>query len=504
MGICIALLCIAHPAIARIELAHVFGDHMVLQADMPIEVWGAGAPGEAIAVTLGKATRSTVANAKGQWLVSFAPRAASREAIQIQVQGSNAIRVKNVLVGEVWLAAGQSNMAWPLSRVENAQSEIEQSDQPELRLYHFAGSAPTGARAYSPEELSRLAPEDFLSGDWKPCSPETAASFSAVAYFFGKRLHQELQVPIGILCPPIGGTPTEAWIRRDALVESQQLSTLVKGPWLENQGLCEWCRERAKVNLDWGVVDRSKLLGDDLGPYHPYQPGYMWQAGIAPLRRLRLRGVIWYQGESNAESANLVAQHRPLLETLVTDWRTQFRHPSMPFLFVQLPGLNRPHWPAFRQSQLECSESIENADMVVTIDLGHPTNVHPPDKQPIGNRLANLALDTVYARSDGHSFPIAVDARIKGQTAWITFEETGDALVSKDGDPIRHFEIAGNDRKFVPASARLERNSIVVWNDDVLTPRFVRYAWLPYPRPPINLFNEAGLPASPFKLPVKP
>ena len=501
---CFYLLSGSTSAVAKVALARVFGDNMVLQADRPIEIWGSATPNESIAVTLGQARRRTVADTQGQWSVRFPPLAASYVATKIQVQGNDSIHLQNVLVGEVWLAAGQSNMAWPLSRVDNAEDEMRQADVPALRFCQLTGAAHAGAGAYSRQQRAHLAPDKYMSGDWRPSSSSAAGSFSAVAYFFGKQLREQLDVPVGILCPAVGGTPTESWIRRGALGASPQLAALTEGNWLDNPALCEWCRQRAKDNLSWGASDAMPISGDDLGPYHPFRPGYMWEAGVEPLTRLGTRGVIWYQGESNAESAGLVAQHRYLFELLVTDWRAQFRQSGLPFLFVQLPALGRPHWPAFRQSQLECDLAVEHTGMAVTIDLGHPRDVHPTNKRPVGQRLANLALGEVYGHLDAsaYTYPKAVSASLHGGEAYVSFGGVAGKLISRDGAPLRHFEIAGADREFTTASARIEGKALAVWSDSVSSPRFVRYAWVPYPTPPVNLFSAAGLPASPFELSV--
>ncbi|MCA9241183.1 MAG: hypothetical protein KDA37_13325 [Planctomycetales bacterium] len=505
-GACLLLLCSGSPAWSRIELARVFDDNMVLQAEMPVRVWGAASPNSSISVTLGDKTLHTSADREGAWSVGFPPLAASKAATTFRVEGDNgaAVQLGNVLVGEVWLAAGQSNMAWPLSQVLNAQHELRQAALPALRFYQLTGATHTGRGVYTQEQLAHLDPPNYMRGNWNSCSPESAGPLSAVAFFFGKQLHRRLDAPVGIVCAAVGGTPTESWIRRSTLRQSPELSALTAGNWLENDLLCEWCRQRAKENLNWGESRRRDLPSDDLGPYHPFRPGYMWEAGIAQLCGLQFRGVLWYQGESNAESAGLVEQHRRLFETLVTDWRSQLQREDLPFLFVQLPALGRPHWPAFRQSQWECSREIEHTGMVVTIDRGHPTNVHPTDKKPVGVRLANLALARVYRKEDAQRYlcPTPRAARTEGQKAWVSFDGVGGGLVSSDGAPLRHFEIAGNDREYLAASASIVGAGVAVWNDAVSSPSFVRYAWAPYPTPPLNLYNEAGLPASPFELPV--
>lgn len=505
---CLSLLCFGAPALARIELDRAFGNNMVLQADRPLQVWGAATPNKSIAVTLGEQTQRTVADGHGTWSVGFPPLAASGAAITFRVEGEGeaVVELDNVLVGEVWLAAGQSNMAWPLKRVVNAKHEVEQADLPTLRFCQLAGATHTGGGGYTEKQLARLDPACYMCGAWESCSPDTAGSFSAVAYFFGKQLHQRLESPVGVVSVAVGGTPTESWIRRSSLDQSSELSALTSGVWLENDLLCGWCRERAKENLNWGENRHKDLAGDDLGPYHPFRPGYMWEAGVAPFCKLPFQGVIWYQGESNAETASLVEQHGRLFGALVTDWRSQFQREDMPFLFVQLPSLGRPHWPAFRQSQLECKREIAHTGMVVTIDQGHPTNVHPADKKPIGERLANLALAGVYRQAEANRYlcPTPRAARSEGQKVWVSFDDVGGGLASSDGAALRHFEIAGSNKEYLAANASIVGSEVAVWNDAIPSPRFVRYAWAPFPTPPANLSNEEGLPASPFELAAPP
>ncbi|MGI9456305.1 MAG: sialate O-acetylesterase, partial [Aeoliella sp.] len=351
--------------LAEVRLPAAFGDHMVLQAELPLRVWGEADPGELVAVKLGRMAEKTVADGRGRWSVEFPPQEVSKTAVVFRIDGTNSIELADVLVGEVWIAAGQSNMEWPLKQVANAKEEIARSDQPQIRLLRLQGAARGGSGVYNEQHFARMAPEKFCQGSWQRCASDSAREFSAVAYFFGSSLHESLDVPVGIICPAIGGTPAEAWVRRDALASSPELSNMVCGNWLENDVLDEWCRKRARSNLSGAIAARLEVPGDDLGPYHSFKPGFMWESGIAPLAPMAVRGVIWYQGESNAESPRRVAQHQDIFETLVTDWREQWGRKDLPFLFVQLPALGRPNWPAFRQSQLNCLQSLRYAGMVV-------------------------------------------------------------------------------------------------------------------------------------------
>ena len=489
---------------AEVRLARVFGDHMVLQADVPIPVWGQAAPGERVAVRLAGGLYEATADASGSWSCETPALAASHQPIEFGVSGSNRIALANVVVGEVWLCAGQSNMEWPVKNSSGAKEELSKGADPRLRLLNLPGVARGGSGKYGPKHFSRLTPDKFCQGAWAVCDPESAKDFSAVGYHFGKALKQSLDVPIGLINPAIGGTPAEAWIRRQALADTPELAAMVEGNWLENPVLDEWCRRRAQSNFAAAVSQGTTLPGDALGPNHSFKPSFMWEAGVAPLLPFPVRGVIWYQGESNAESPRRVAQHQRIFETLVTDWRKQWRREEMPFLFVQLPAMGRANWPAFRQTQLESLRRLQNTGMAVTIDTGHPTNVHPTDKRPIGQRLARLALGMVYKElsRDAWSGPVVSKVQAKEDRVVLSFDHVGVGLEASDGKSLRHFEVAGRGGEFHAAEAEIRGEQIIVWCDQVNQLQRVRYAWVPFPVPPVNLFNQAGLPASPFEAPV--
>jgi len=489
---------------ADVRLARVFGDQMVLQADSILPVWGWANPDEAIEVRIGDSVLKTTADSSGKWSVEAPRQQASFDPIPFSVVGSNSITLSEVVVGEVWLCAGQSNMEWPLRRSAGGKAELQRAADATLRLLNLPGVARGGGGVYGAKQYARLTPEKFCQGEWATCSGRSAKNFSAVGYYFGKTLQASLDVPIGLICPAIGGTPAEAWVRRGALANDSQLAPMVQGNWLKNPMLDDWCRRRAHSNLSGAFADGIEPPEDDLGLNHSFKPGFMWEAGVAPLAPFPIRGVIWYQGESNAESPRRVAQHKRIFEVLVSDWRQQWGHEKMPFLFVQLPALGRENWPAFRQTQLECLRSLDHTGMAITIDTGHPSNVHPIEKRPVGERLARIAEGMVYKKQIDASWsgPIVRRVRAEGARVAVEFDHGGDQLVANDGQPPKHFEIAGTDKKFVTAEARINGNQVAVWSDHVPEPRHVRYAWIPFPKPPVNLFNQAGLPASPFEAPV--
>lgn len=483
---------------AEVSLAPVFGDHMVLQRDASVPVWGTCKPNAAVAVSFADQVKHTTADQRGRWQVQLDPMPArARPSDLIARSGGAARTIKEVLVGEVWLAAGQSNMEWPLTRDKRSREELPRANRPRLRLLNL-GYVGQGffARPFGRTEIERLTPERYYEGRWAVCTPESARAFSAVAYYFGSDLLDQLEVPVGVLHLAVGGSPTEAWIARQSLADDAELRSLVKGPWLKNEKLDPWCLKRASENLDRALKEGIKVPGDDLGPHHGFEPGFLWAAGPARLAPFAARGVLWYQGESNAESAWRVRQHGRLFPLLVESWRKAWGK-DLPFLYVQLPGLNRPHWPAFRDQQRRLLARVPNTGMAMTIDLGHPTDVHPTDKKPVGARLARLALATVYGKKIEATGPLFRAAQRRDRCLVVTFEG-GAGLHTRDGKSPRGFEIAGADGRFVTAAAKIRNNAVLVTAAEVSAPRHVRYAWQPFPRPPLNLVNGADLPASPF------
>ena len=492
---------------AAVEPAIGFSSQMVLQQGRPLPVHGTAKPGERVQVAFAAARAEATADAAGRWQATLPPQEASHEPRTLVISGEHdRVVLEDVLVGEVWLCAGQSNMLLPLSRAADSRRQIAAADRPTLRLFTVEAAAGGDRGAYSPAQLAALEPGRFGRGSWTRCAPTTAAGFSAVGYFLGATLVETLDVPVGIICVAVGGTPAEAWVSRDALAANPPTRSLVAGDWLENPTLAGWCVERARDNLAPSLAGRTTVPSDALGPAHPFKPGFMWEAGLAPFVPLAIRGVCWYQGESNADSPARVAQHEAIFPVLVADWRRAFGR-ELPFGIVQLPGMDRPDWPAFREGQRRLAERIPGTGLVVTTDLGDRKDVHPSDKRPVGERLATWALASVYGRAGPATGPLPVAATRGGDgRVTVTFKTTGGGLATSDGQPPQLLEVAGPDGVFQPAAARIAGESLVVEPagkqpaGDIVK---IRHAWRPFPDPKPNLTGLTGLPATPFELVVE-
>ena len=490
------------PPVQGLQMPAVFGDHMVLQANAEIPVWGRAQSGAEVTVKLEGEERKVIADAHGDWSIRLRQRAASQKRLRMVVEAAgDRIQFGDILVGEVWVCAGQSNMEWPLGQSANADEELVTNRHPHIRLLHLAGGARGSSGDFSSKQLGRLTHESFCQGEWEVPDAESVSSFSAVAWYFGQHLRRELDVPIGLICPAVGGTPTEAWIPREALEADRELKGLVVGNWLDNERLGRFCRDRGQQNLLRSIQAGKAVRGDGLGPNHPFKPGFMWSAAIEPLLPYAIRGAIWYQGESNAETTSRVREHGRLFPLLVNQWRSQWGLGDFPFLYVQLPALNRSEWPRFREGQRRSLSQLKNVGMAVTIDTGDPSNVHPAVKKPVGQRLAKWALGTTYRPNANacYSGPLLDDVTREGSSMLLSFFHVGDGIRSSDSQPLRHFEISGADSVFRPAVAKIVNGcTIVVSCAEIMEPCHVRYGWQTYPNPPVNFYNSEDLPASPF------
>lgn len=483
---------------AALGLAPYFSDHAVIQADKPVMIWGTATQDELLTVTLGKESRRGSSGSDGTWIVAFPPRKASYDEATLQVtSGKESLERKGILFGEVWVATGQSNMLFMLKQASGGRQEMTTCADPKLRFVNNQGSLNPGGKKYSRAFLTKLNAENYYqNAGWQNCEPQSAGDFSAVAYYFAKELRKKLDVPVGIIALPVGGSPIEAHMPRDAFEADPVLKPLLN-EWWKNPDYPQWCRERAALNLANWLANPVK--GQD--PPHPFAPTFLWQAGIEPLLKSHIRGIIWYQGESNATVdgaagapvAKKVNRHK--LVALIEAYRRHWNDEGLPFYHVQLPGLNRP-WALFREMQLDVTQELKNVGLAISIDLGHPTDVHPPNKKPVGERLARLALHGTYGQDLVPNGPVFKRCVFKDGQAVLAFENAV-GLQSADGGAFTGFEIAGKDHLFYPAEAKVVGTYLEVHSAKVDQALAVRYAWA---NDPIgNLINGEKLPASPFR-----
>ena len=451
---------LASSAAAELRLPSVFSDHMVLQRDREVPVWGWADPGSEVHVTVDDQTVATTAGADGKWRVMLpghpagGPFTLALASDADDVDGDR-VEVTDVYFGEVWLASGQSNMEWPVRATVNAEEEISAAQFPLVRMFTVP---------HSPA----AEPQDDTEGKWQVASPQTVASFSAVGYYFARMLHRELDVPVGILHTSWGGTLAEAWTSREALEANEAFQP---------------------------ILDRVDRTRD-----RQHRAAHLYNGMLAPLVGYGIHGAIWYQGESNVGRAE---QYASLFPAMIADWRSRWGQGDFPFYFVQLapfrygnmdPELLAELWDA----QLKTLRNVPNTGMVVTTDIATTHDIHPPNKQDVGKRLALWALANVYGEQGVvFSGPIYKSHEVRGNKVRIEFDHLADGLKARDEGDLTHFTIAGEDQKFVPAEAEIDGNAVVVSSDQVERPVAVRFAWDDTAEP--NLVNSTGLPASPFR-----
>ena len=465
-----------------LSMSSLYTDYMVLQRDVPLDIHGTANTGEKITVELGGQKASATADNQGKWSVVLSPMQAAEDLTLSITAGKQRKVFSHVAVGEVWLCSGQSNMAFMLCQAESGKQDIAAADDPQLRLFDMKGRWETYDVAWPASCLDSLNHlQYFHETTWQPSTPASASRFSAVGYYYGRMLRQKLGVPIGLICNAVGGAPTEAWVDRNSLETS---FTNILRSWLQNDFIHDWVRGRAAKNL---TNDQTKL------GRHPYEPCYLYESGILPLQRYPIKGVIWYQGESNAHNKDA---HAKLFSLLVDGWRQNWNNPDMPFYFVQLSSLNRPLWPWFRDSQLRIMKEISNTGMAVSSDCGDSLDVHPRCKQPIGERLARWALAKTYGQDITPSGPVFSSVTRQADALIVSFLYA-DGLQTSDGKAPSCFEIAEEDGLFHPATATIEGNTVRLTSPTIKHPRYVRYAWQPFTR--ANLVNADQLPASTFR-----
>jgi sialate O-acetylesterase len=504
-------------ASANVTLPALLADHMVVQRGLPVHVWGTASPNESITVKFRGETKSGTADDLGRWSVSLSPGEAGGP-FQLNIIAANTITIDDVLVGDVWVASGQSNMEFPITALNGAQEEIAAAQFPKIRLFHVK------------HKTADYPLENVEAKEWMACTPESVADSSAVAYFFARNLQQKLGVPIGLIESFLGGTPAESWTSLHTLSADASLMPVfaARAKQLATESTNE-LRQQQQDRAFQQAVAQAQAAGTPI-PARPWHADFAWAPGalyngmIAPLTPFAIRGVIWYQGESNSgpDRAPLYAR---LFQTMIRDWRNAWGEGDFPFLFVQIANWNTAPeslWPEVRNAQRQAL-ALRNTGMVVTIDIGDPVDLHPKNKQDVGLRLALAARAIAYGEQiewsgplyrqvtqEEHALRIWFDhanglvakspevATVKGSGA--TGSGTaGSATISpaNTAPAVTGFEIAGSDGKYFPAEAKIEGESVMVSSPAVPAPVSVRYGWAANPN--CNLFNRAGLPASPFR-----
>lgn len=529
-------------------MSKLFGDHMVLQQGKDLPVWGRAEPGETVTVSIGDRQLETKVGADGKWKILFPPMPVTGEAVQVRVACGGEVKVFNdVLLGDVWLCSGQSNMGVPLAKAKTAKEDIAAADIPRLRYFLI------------PRSVS-FDPAEDVQGEWRISTPENLQknSFSAVGYYFGASLQSDLDRPVGLIGAYDGGTRIHNWMSLESLErfpgsrtstekfvkDFQEKKAQLETAMVEyrNKLLPEWealfatwKEEYDKQMSAWlAARDEARAAGQPLPPRppRPHLPNrplapdgnytlatVLFNAKIAPLMPYALTGAIWYQGEANAYPQQN-EEYRHLLPMMVADWRAKWGQGDFPFLYVQLPNLishdgdprYKDYWPVLRESQRLAEAEIPNSAMVVTMDVGDPNDLHPTVKKPFADRLVLAAKKVAYGQDLTDSGPmidraVVVDGQVK-----LSFTSVGSGLMTGEIDeqylvherqePPANFELAGEDGVFVTAEAELDGDTVRVRTDAVANPAFVRYAWADNPVPMVNLYNKEGLPASPFTIEI--
>ena len=465
-----------------LKMPLLYTDNMVLQREVPLTIQGTANAGDQVTVSIADRQMKTKVGPNGKWSVTLPPLKAGEPYTLKISTNQKVLQYHNVLAGEVWLCSGQSNMEFMLKQAATARLDIPRAADQELRLYDMKARWRTNAVEWETTVLDSLNHLQYYKDtEWKECAPETVSDFSAIAYYFGKMLRDSLKVPVGLICNAVGGSPTEAWIDRTSL--EYHFPAILKD-WTQNDFIQEWVRGRAALNIKKSVNNRQR---------HPYEPCYLYESGIRPLEQYPIRGIIWYQGESNAHNWEA---HEALFKLLVNAWRKNWNDDCLPFYYVQLSSLDRPSWPWFRDSQRRMLNEISDIGMAVSSDHGDSLDVHPTCKQPVGERLARWALNKTYLKDIVPSGPLFRSADVRGEKVYLSFDY-GQGMRSSDGKSLRCFEVAEFEGIYYPATAEVVGEQVKVYSKEVRNPRYVRYGWQPFTR--ANQVNRAGLPASTFR-----
>jgi sialate O-acetylesterase len=499
LAFAVGALVFPYEAVAAVQLPNLFSDHAVLQRDRPVRIWGWGHAGDNATIRFHNQTVTTQTDPTGYWEAWLKPEPAGGP-YTLTVSGDSTaapIERKDILVGDVWLASGQSNMEFPLAGftgtvpapLKDGEKEVAAANHPRIRLL-------IQKKATSSVPLSEA------SDTWTECTPETAMHFSAVAYFFGREISERENVPVGLIDSTWGGTPAHSWISPGALAAANLTSVFEDaGTIAQDQGRADqikanYAREDAALLAEGKTPAAHPRIPSDHGA--SWVPGTLFNAMIAPYTRFTMKGVLWYQGETDSD-AKRAPYYSRVFSALISDWRRQWGQGDFPFFFVQISSFNStaPGWPLVRDAQRRAL-SLRDTGMAVTLDVGTPDSVHPPDKQTVGNRLALAARATVYGEVIEYSSPEFLQATTAPNAMRVWF--THAAGLTTHGQEVGGFELAGDDHTFVPATAKIEKvgesNTVLVSAPKVPFPRFVRYDWSGVVT--TFLYNGAGLPAGTF------
>jgi len=481
-GLAILAALSSQDARADVKLSRIFGSNMVLQRDMPIPLWGWADAGEEVTVSMDGASATATPGADGRWKISL-PAKPAGGPYTVTIQGKNSLSLENVLMGEVWICSGQSNMAWSVSQSDDGDLETLTAKFPNIRLI-------------SVPQVGVQEPQNDFAGDgWQVCSPQTVGGFSGVGYFFGRQIHQTIGVPVGLIDNAWGGSACEAWIRRDLMEADEKYHPLLQR-WKET----EQQYEQAAAGDSEDAKKQAQTLRGQLAGNH--RPSNIYCGVLHPTIGYGIRGAIWYQGESNAGRAY---QYRHLFPLMIKSWRDEWGQGDFPFYFVQLADFmdesaepQDSAWAELREAQTMTLNVLPNVGQAVITDLGEAHDIHPKDKQNVAKRLARWALAKDYGLSLTHQSPRYRSVEFQGGKAIVKFDHVGGGMDLFDVRTPLGFTIAAGDHRFVNAQAKVvDRETIEVWSDQVKEPASVRYAWSN--NPVCNVQNADGLPLTPFR-----
>jgi sialate O-acetylesterase len=497
----VALAILVTPVRAGLELPALFSDHAVLQAGDKVPVWGWADAGAEVKVSFAGQELVGKAGADGKWMVELVSLKAEAEGREMTVScGSVVSVIEDVLVGEVWLGSGQSNMAMTVSRARDFDKERTEANLANIRFFTVQGSSEATAQAR-------------CKGGWVVCSPETVGQCSATLFFFGKQIEKKMNSPIGLINSSVGGSPIESWIGKDAQMSDPGLKAFFEKRASEEAAFDEAASKAAyeKQMAVWVSKSKEAKAKGGAAPKRPQNPievrarkgdvGGLFNGKIAPLVPFAIRGVIWYQGEANSNGfkAPFYDEH---LTLLATEWRRLWSS-EFPIVWVQLPNFEAKReggWMMVREGMLKAHLAVPKSGMVVTLDAGDAKDIHPKDKQTVGERLATWALADVYGKGGASCGPLVSKHEVRGTDVVVSFAHADGGLVlreTKDNGGASGFEVAGADKVWRPGKARVQGTEVIIWNEDVSAPVAVRYAWAEVA--PVTLWNGAGLPASPFR-----